>query len=124
MVRTPNESDGNARAEPHTVRQQIAELLRSRELTAQEISKQASIAERDVAEHLRHIEHSLTQSGERLRVHSPHCVKCGFVFEEREKHSRPSRCPRCKSERLSKPRFSVVPHAHSRPPSSAPRSNR
>lgn len=92
-----------------TVRQKIAELLREKELTAQEISKQASVAERDVAEHLRHLEHTLTQSGERLRVLSPHCVKCGFVFAERDKHGRPSRCPRCKSERLSKARFTVVP---------------
>lgn len=92
-----------------TVRQRIAELLRSTELTAQEISKQAHIAEREVAEHLRHLEHTLLQAGERLRVLAPHCVKCGFVFGEREKHGRPSRCPKCKSERLSKARFTVVP---------------
>ncbi len=92
-----------------TVRQRIAELLRSTELTAQEISKQASIAERDVAEHLRHLEHTLVQVGERLRVLAPHCVKCGFVFGDREKHGRPSRCPKCKSERISKARFTVVP---------------
>lgn len=92
-----------------TVRQKIAELLRCGELTAVEISRQASVAERDVAEHLRHLEHTLAQSGERLRVLAPHCVKCGFVFGEREKHSRPSRCPHCKSERLSKARFTVVP---------------
>jgi transcriptional regulator len=92
-----------------TVRQRITELLRSAELTSHEISKQASVAERDVAEHLRHLEHTLSQSGERLRVLAPHCVKCGFVFGEREKHGRPSRCPKCKSERLSKARFCVVP---------------
>lgn len=99
----------DAASSGQTVRQRIAELLRAGELTAQEISRQASVAERDVAEHLRHLEHTLAQSGERLRVFSPHCVKCGFVFGEREKHGRPSRCPKCKSERLSKARFSVVP---------------
>jgi transcriptional regulator len=99
----------DAASSGQTVRQRIAELLRAAELTAQEISRQASVAERDVAEHLRHLEHSLSQSGERLRVLSPHCVKCGFVFGEREKHGRPSRCPKCKSERLSKARFTVVP---------------
>jgi transcriptional regulator len=96
-------------ASGQTVRQRIAELLRSAELTAQEISKQAAIAEREVPEHLRHLEHTLRQAGERLRVLSPHCVKCGFVFATREKHARPSRCPECKSERVSKARFSVVP---------------
>jgi transcriptional regulator len=92
-----------------TVRQQIAELLRQGEATAHEISRRASVPERDVAEHLRHLEYSLQQTGERLRVLSPCCLKCGFAFESREKHGRPSRCPRCKSERLSKARFSVVP---------------
>lgn len=107
MASTANQSD--AVSGTLTVRQKIAELLRESELTAQEISKHASVAERDVAEHLRHLEHTLAQSGERLRVLSPHCVKCGFVFGEREKHGRPSRCPSCKSERLSKARFTVVP---------------
>lgn len=112
-MRAPNESRGDTHLETHTVRQRIAELLRSSELTAQQISKQASVAERDVAEHLRHLEHSLSHSGERLRVAAPQCVKCEFAFDHREKHGRPSRCPRCKSERVSKPRFSVVPESRS-----------
>ncbi|HYP90298.1 MAG TPA: transcriptional regulator [Polyangiaceae bacterium] len=111
MLRAPNESYGDAHPETHTVRQRIAELLRSGELTAQQISKQASVAEREVAEHLRHLEHSLSHGGERLLALPPRCVKCDFVFDRREKHGRPSRCPRCKSERLSKPRFSVVPQS-------------
>jgi predicted Zn-ribbon and HTH transcriptional regulator len=107
-MRAPNVAPGDAHLETHTVRQRIAELLRSSELTAQEISKQAAVAERDVAEHLRHLEHSLSHSGERLITSPPRCLKCDFAFDHREKHGRPSRCPRCKSERVSKPRFSVV----------------
>jgi predicted Zn-ribbon and HTH transcriptional regulator len=91
-----------------TVRQRILELLREAELTAREISQQAQVAEREVAEHLRHLEYTVAQAGERLLTLAPHCVKCGFVFEQRERHSRPSRCPHCKSERISPPRFSVV----------------
>lgn len=92
-----------------TVRQRIADLLRGEELTAHEISERAGIREREVADHLRHLEHSLSQGNERLRTLPPHCVPCGFVFEARQKHSRPSRCPRCKSERLSSPRFRIAP---------------
>lgn len=91
-----------------TVRQRIAELLRESELTAREISQHARVAEREVTEHLRHLEHTLAQAGERLRTLAPHCVKCGFVFEQRERHSRPSRCPHCKSERISPPKFSIA----------------
>ena len=90
-----------------TTRQHLLELLREGELTARELSQRAGISEKDVADHLRHLEHTLDQGPERLRTLAPHCIACGFVFEERRKHSRPSRCPRCKSERLSPPRFSV-----------------
>lgn len=113
MLRTPNETHGDARSETHTVRQRIAELLRERELTTHELSKLAAVAEREVAEHLRHLEHSLAHVGERLHVLPPQCVKCEFSFDHREKHGRPSRCPRCKSERISKARFSVVRDARS-----------
>lgn len=91
-----------------TVRQRIAELLREEELTAHEISQRAAVREREVAEHLRHLEHTLSHGSERLRTLAPECVACGFRFEARQKHSRPSRCPRCKSERLSPPRFRIA----------------
>ena len=91
-----------------TVRQRIAEVLRGRELTAREISRAASVEEREVAEHLRHLEHTLQKDGERLRMLAPHCVQCGFTFTDRHRHARPSRCPECKSERISPPRFSIV----------------
>lgn len=92
-----------------TVRQRIADLLRESELTAREISQRAHVAEREVADHLRHLEHTLAQAGERLLTLAPQCVKCGFVFEQRLRHSRPSRCPECKSERIYPPKFSVGP---------------
>jgi predicted Zn-ribbon and HTH transcriptional regulator len=92
-----------------TVRQRLAELLRAEELTAREISQRAGIREREVADHLRHLERTLSQGDERLRTLPPHCIQCGFSFEARQKHSRPSRCPRCKSERLSPPRFRITP---------------
>ena len=91
-----------------TVRQRILELLRGGALTAHEISGQARVAEREVAEHLRHLEHTLSHSDERLLTTVPQCVKCSFSFEHRERHGRPSRCPRCKSERISPPRFSIT----------------
>jgi predicted Zn-ribbon and HTH transcriptional regulator len=90
-----------------TARQRIAELLRQEELTAHELSERAGVPEREVAEHLRHLEHTLHRGPERLRTTASHCIPCGFVFEARQKHSRPSRCPQCKSERLSPPSFRV-----------------
>jgi predicted Zn-ribbon and HTH transcriptional regulator len=92
-----------------TVRQRIADLLRADALTAHELSQRAGVAEREVAEHLRHLEQTLKQGSERLVTTPPHCIKCGFSFDARRKHTRPSRCPQCKSERLSPPRFRITP---------------
>ena len=102
------ESSGVAQGTTQTVRQRIAEVLRGEELTAHEISERAGVREREVAEHLRHLEHTLSHGSERLRTTAPECIGCGFRFEARQKHSRPSRCPRCKSERLSPPRFRIA----------------
>jgi transcriptional regulator len=96
-------------AATQTARQRIADLLRAEELTAHEVSQRAAVQEREVAEHLRHLELTLRQSGERLHTSAPQCISCGFSFDGREKHGRPSRCPRCKSERLSRPRFRIAP---------------
>ena len=91
-----------------TVRERIAEALRAAQLTAHEISQRASVEEREIAAHLKHLDLSLVHGGEQLRTCAPHCIKCGFEFVNRERHSRPSRCPRCKSERISPPSFKIV----------------
>jgi predicted Zn-ribbon and HTH transcriptional regulator len=92
----------------NTVRERIAHVLREGQLTAREISERASVQERDVAEHLRHLEYSLSHGGEQLHMSVPHCIKCGFEFIQRDRHTRPSRCPRCKSERISPPSFMII----------------
>ena len=102
-------SPSPATQESHsTVRERIAHALREAPLTAREISARASVQEHDVAEHLRHLQLSLAHGGEQLQTLAPRCIQCGFEFAQRERHSRPSRCPRCKSERISPPSFKIV----------------
>jgi predicted Zn-ribbon and HTH transcriptional regulator len=51
----------------------------------------------------------LKRDGLRLRTEPARCTACGFVFgdrAERRLHT-PSRCPRCRSERISEPRFRI-----------------
>lgn len=91
-----------------TLRAAIRGALRDEELTARELSARVGVAERDVATHLGHLAQSLEHSGERLIVTPPCCVKCGFAFEERARHSKPSRCPHCRSERIRPARFRIV----------------
>ena len=90
-----------------TVREAIAAELRESTLSAHELSARVSIEEREVASHLEHLERSLRHAGERLNILPPRCLKCGFVFVDRERLRKPSRCPDCKSERIEPARFSV-----------------
>jgi predicted Zn-ribbon and HTH transcriptional regulator len=88
-----------------TVRQEIERLLREAPRTALDLSKLVGISERDVPEHLSHIARSLRRREGQLRVEPVRCLACDFVFRERERYSRPGRCPECHGRRLTLPRF-------------------
>ncbi|HLV68307.1 MAG TPA: transcriptional regulator [Polyangiaceae bacterium] len=91
-----------------TIREEIAAMLRDGAVTAAELSARIGVTERDLPEHLAHLERSLRGRSEQLVVLPARCVRCGFVFEARTRHKKPSRCPRCKSERIEPPRYSVA----------------
>jgi hypothetical protein len=92
-----------------SIRSALRQALSEGPLTARDLSARVGIAERDVAGHLEHVARSLRQSGERLRVEPAECLGCGFVFRERARLSRPSRCPECRSQRLVPSRFAIAP---------------
>jgi predicted Zn-ribbon and HTH transcriptional regulator len=95
-------------AEAHdTVRHLIMTELEQGPLSARELSGLVGIPEKEVSGHLEHIRQSLHRTGRRLIVQPAECVKCGFVFDKRERMTRPSRCPVCKSESLHAPLFSL-----------------
>jgi predicted Zn-ribbon and HTH transcriptional regulator len=95
------------RERSETVRQSIEAALRDNELTARELSVLCSIKERDVAEHLEHLGRSLPAKGERLIAEPARCALCDFRFEGRRRATRPSRCPKCKSERIRPATFRI-----------------
>ena len=74
-----------------TIRRNVISLLEENTLSARKISVDVRISERDVYEHLEHIQRSVLQNGDSFIVHPPECRKCGFVFRKRE--SEPGRCP-------------------------------
>lgn len=90
-----------------TVREAIARALWQQRLSAKDISAEVGVPEHAVAEHLEHLKRSAKAKGEVLVVDPPECTQCGFVFKGKLK--RPSRCPRCKSERIHPPRFGLEP---------------
>jgi hypothetical protein len=96
-------------AEAHdTVRRLIMEELEQGPLSAHELSGLVGIPEKEVAGHLEHIRQSLHRTGRRFIVQPAECARCGFVFDKRERLTRPSRCPLCKSESLHAPLFSLA----------------
>lgn len=92
-----------------TVREELAEALRRGPATAHDLSREAGLREKDVADHLAHLARSLEARGERLSVEPAACIACGFVFSGRERLTRPGACPRCRSTRIDPPVFRVEP---------------
>jgi len=91
-----------------TVRRLIMAELEQGMFSARDLSGLVGIPEKEVAGHLEHIRQSLHRIGRRLIVQPAECAKCGFVFGKRERLTRPSRCPVCKSESLHAPLFSLA----------------
>lgn len=90
-----------------TAREALLGVLREGTFSMRELSQRGSLSEREVAEHLPHLERSLRAHGERLVVEAARCLACGFDFSRRARFAPPSRCPACKSERIASPRFRV-----------------
>jgi predicted Zn-ribbon and HTH transcriptional regulator len=90
-----------------TVRAALRQALQAGARTARELSGTVGVPEKQVAAHLEHLARSLKAAGERLRVEPARCLDCAFTFRKRDRLSRPSRCPVCRSERLDAPRFAI-----------------
>lgn len=83
-----------------TLRQEIAKALEDKPRGLREISHIFRIREKEVLDHLQHI----AKSG-RLAIDPAFCQKCGFIFKKRERLNTPGRCPMCRSELISPPRY-------------------
>lgn len=72
-----------------------------------ELSRDLGVSEKELPDALEKLRRSLQHTGQTLRQTPPRCVACNFEFESRTRARKPSRCPRCSSERLTKPRFRI-----------------
>ena len=99
------------REELVTVRARLKAALENAPATAHDLSVSARITEKEVIHHLEHLARSLAAHGQRLQVAPAQCCACGFVFEGRRRLAKPSRCPRCRSERIEPPVFHVEANA-------------
>ncbi|KPA15601.1 transcriptional regulator [Candidatus Magnetomorum sp. HK-1] len=89
-----------------TKRQEIIKLLSQADFNAKEISKAVGIREKEVYDHLPHIEKSVKNKKSKFEVTPAQCMSCDFLFKKRL--SRPSRCPECKKQRIESARFQII----------------
>lgn len=92
-----------------TTRERIQLLLKSSDfpLSAREIMSLTGIRrEQEVYEHIYHIALSSKRKDFFVVVYPAKCEGCGREIVN-EKPRRPSRCPYCKSERISPPKFLI-----------------
>ncbi len=91
-----------------TPRQRIADLLAGAKLTSHQLAQLLRIPERHVEDHLMHIVKSIARDKTRRFILEPsRCQECNFVFRDRKRLTRPSRCPHCRSEGISAPRYGI-----------------
>lgn len=91
-----------------TIRKQMIGLLEKEEMSAREISQAVQIREKEVYEHLAHIGRTVNTKRKKLVITPSQCLECGYVFKNRKRYTRPSRCPHCKNEHINNPAYRIL----------------
>jgi predicted Zn-ribbon and HTH transcriptional regulator len=98
-----------------TARQRIIEILADTPMTTEQLARILSLPERQVEEHLTHVVKTVARDRSRRFILDPSsCLACGFMFRDRTRVTRPSRCPHCRSEGISSPRYHIATQASAR----------
>lgn len=93
-----------------TARQRIIDLLTGTRLSSNQLAQMLGLPERQIEEHLTHVVKSIARDRSRRFILEPStCPDCGFVFRDRTKLTKPSRCPICRGEGISRPRYGIEP---------------
>ena len=91
-----------------TLRQQIVQAITGTLLSARHLAGLLGIPERQVEDHLTHIVRSIARDRTRRFLIDPsRCLDCDFTYRDRTRLTKPSRCPRCRSEAISPPQFGI-----------------
>ena len=90
-----------------TARQRMIELLSGTRLSAYQLAQMLGISERQVEDHLVHVVKTIARAGRAFHSGALHLSGVPFHFSDRRKLTRPSRCPRCRSESITAPRYGI-----------------
>jgi predicted Zn-ribbon and HTH transcriptional regulator len=78
-----------------TVRQRIITLLTEVEMSARDLSQAIGIREKEVVQHLVHVEKTAASQKKKLVIRPFQCLDCEYIFKVRKRYNRPGRSPRC-----------------------------
>jgi predicted Zn-ribbon and HTH transcriptional regulator len=91
-----------------TPRQRIIDSITGTRLSSYQLAQMLGIPERQVEEHLTHVVKTISRDKTRKFILDPaRCQDCDFVFRDRRRLTRPSRCPHCRSEGITAPRYGI-----------------
>jgi predicted Zn-ribbon and HTH transcriptional regulator len=93
-----------------TRRERIREMLEQTDipLTAQDICDVLGLKNRSIIyEDIEHISQSVKAEGKEVLLRPASCGKCNYVFSERKKAKRPSKCPKCRSQWILSPGYII-----------------
>ena len=99
-----------------TIRERIVKILESSDspLTVYDLAVYLGIDRKQAKSlysELEHVARSIrrrSRGSKFLAMYPPECRSCGYVFKDLKKIKEPSKCPRCRSERISPPRFAII----------------
>ena len=90
-----------------TVRKEMIDVLQERKMSLRELAVHFRSTPKEITDGLLHVAKSIQPEME-LRMEIPLCRTCGFLYKDRTKITRPSRCPKCKKEDITEPKFWIV----------------
>ena len=87
-------------------RQDIIKLLSTQPMTLKELAEYFRLPAKDLLVDLQFIPRILSRG--KFTTDPSVCKNCGYVFKDREKKTRPNKCPKCRYEKMTEPVFSIT----------------
>jgi len=89
-----------------TLRRQLRDVLVTPR-TVSSLARELGLTRGDVEQDLEHAIRSARAAGDDVQIEPARCKQCGFIFE-RERLSKPGKCPACRGTRIYEPLVSIV----------------
>ena len=91
-----------------TERQRMFDCLCRELFSLRELKLKFKLTIQEAKDEVEHIFKTAKTQGYIIHIVPGECGSCRYVFEDRRKVSAPSRCPKCKSEKVLEPLFKLI----------------